>query len=128
MRAPSKHQLSTSMGAPPEHRLSGLTLARATWGLLLLAVPGRLIGMIPGAGSAGGTLAVARVLGVRHLAQASAAAAGSQLAGRAWGVDAVHAASMLALASAAPAHRRLAAADAVIAAAFALAARAAASR
>jgi len=100
-----------------------LTLVRAGYGVALLCAPGALIRLTAGPGAAAGHLRrpaeadaqreaapgsrarlVARVLGVRHLAQAALTAAGQRadpgspvpLGGGA-AVDLLHAASMLAL-------------------------------
>jgi hypothetical protein len=102
-----------------------LAVVRGAWGALLLAAPGQLISSVPGADSTRAARAIAQVLGARHLLQATAALAGSQTARRAWWVDALHSASMVAFAVVSPTSRRLAAADAPIAAAFAVATRAA---
>jgi hypothetical protein len=113
-------------GSPAPSRLTQVAALRGAWGVLLLALPARVLGLVPGARATPGTCAVARVLGARHLVQASAALAGSQMARRAWWVDALHALSMLGLSAARPASRRLTATDAVLAAGWAAATRAAA--
>jgi hypothetical protein len=112
------------MSATESRREDQLAVVRGAWGAALLAAPGRLIALVPGARCAPPERAIARVLGARHVLQAGAALAGSQIARRAWWVDALHCASMVALAIALPASRRLAGADATIAAAFAAATRA----
>ncbi len=107
------------MSAPIAGRAASVAAVRGGWGVLLVAAPGGVLTSLPGVQPTSSTRAVARVLGARQLAQGAAALAGSQIARRAWWVDALHAASMLVLAATAPAHRRLAATDAVVAAAFA---------
>jgi hypothetical protein len=98
-----------------------MSVARAGYGTALLCVPGRMITGLTGAPVNGRVLAVARVLGVRQLAQAAvcglAPARGVIQAGAA--VDCLHAASMLALAGAEPRLRRPLLAETVIAAALA---------
>lgn len=75
-------------------------------------------------GAAGrGTAAVVRVLGARHVLQGLAGLGGWVRPGMDVAVDGVHAASMVGLALVDRAHRRRAAASAVIAIAFALGAR-----
>jgi hypothetical protein len=113
-------------GSPRPSRLTQVAVLRGAWGVLLLAVPARVVGLVPGARATPVTCAIARVLGARHLVQASAALAGSQMARRGWWVDALHALSMLGLSVARPASRRLTIADSVLAAGFAAATRAAA--
>jgi hypothetical protein len=103
-----------------------MSVARAGYGGALLCVPGPMITALTGTPVAGRDLAVARVLGVRQLAQAAvcgpAPARGLIQAGAA--VDCLHAASMLALARAQPRLRRALLAETVIAAALAAAAAA----
>ena len=106
-------------------RAGSVAAVRTRWGALLTAAPGRVLAGLPGVRPTPGTVAIARLLGARHLTQGAAALAGSQLARGAWWVDAAHAASMLVLAAASPAHRRVAGADAMVAGAFATATRSA---
>ena len=89
--------------------------------MLLLAAPGRLIESVTGTRATPAVWPIARVLGARHLLQAAAGIAGSRIALRAWWVDALHSMSMVGVALAAPGDRGLAAADALVAAAFATA-------
>lgn len=98
-----------------------LAAVRGAWGALLLAVPGPALAVVPGASKTLVARRVARLLGARQCLQAAAVMAGSRRVARAWWVDALHSSSMLALAAAVPAARRLAGVDAAIAAAFAAA-------
>jgi hypothetical protein len=97
------------------------SLARAGYGLALLCVPGRLITAATGRPASARARAVARVLGVRHLAQAAVCGTlpvrGLLAAGAL--ADSLHAASMLALASSDAQLRRAVLADAAVEAAFA---------
>jgi len=98
-----------------------MSVVRAGYGSALLCVPGLVISAVTGAPASGRVRAVARVLGVRQLVQAAvcgmAPRRGLVQAGAA--ADALHAASMLALAGTEPALRRALLADTAIAAAFA---------
>ncbi|HEY2507554.1 MAG TPA: hypothetical protein VGI58_13655 [Streptosporangiaceae bacterium] len=100
------------------------SLVRAGYGAVLVCLPGPLIAMVTGKPVTSRTVVVARVLGVRHLAQAAICglvpAPGVVRAGAA--VDGLHAASMLAAAAAEPGLRRATLADSGIATAFASAA------
>jgi hypothetical protein len=97
-----------------------VTLARAGYGVALIGVPGLLIGLTgerPGPRACG----VARVLGVRHLAQAGITAAsqlsdpgGSVVLGGGAAVDLLHATSMIALGAMDPHARRAALSDAAV--------------
>ncbi len=113
------------VSAPIAGRATSVAAVRSGWGVLLVAAPGAVLASLPGVQPTPSTKAVARVLGARQLTQGAAALAGSEIARRAWWVDALHAASMVALAAAVPAHRRLAAIDATIATAFATVTRSA---
>ncbi|PRY12054.1 hypothetical protein [Kineococcus rhizosphaerae] len=98
--------------------MNTLALARAAWGTALLTVPHRLLHRAGGPGADDDrAVAVARVLGARHLAQALVTGAFPRrtvlLAGAAG--DAAHGASMLALARLDPARRRVALLDALVA-------------
>src|SRR5579875_1208561 len=75
-------------------------LARGGWGLLLLAAPGRLPRVAGGADTPAVRVA-ARLLGARHVAEALILSATQGRPARRWiiGVDAIHAASMVALAT-----------------------------
>ncbi|MGH2916082.1 MAG: hypothetical protein ACRDMX_13955 [Solirubrobacteraceae bacterium] len=104
--------------------MSRLDLIRGAWGALLLAAPGRAVSLVPGARSSPATCWVARALGGRQLLQAGLSAAGVRAVRGAWWIDGAHSASMVALALAAPGptdRRRLAGADAAVAASFAVA-------
>ena len=106
------------IAASKENQLAAI---RAAWGLLLAASAARR-----GADSTQ-TLPerrIIRLLGARQLLQATAVLAGSRKVARAWWVDGLHSASMLALSAAVPAVHRLARIDATVAAAFAIATRA----
>jgi hypothetical protein len=97
-----------------------LPAVRACYGAALLCVPGLALGLATGQPPGQRERTVARVLGARHLAQAVLTAyrprPGVFLAGA--GVDACHAASMLALAAADARLRRAGLADAFAATAF----------
>ena len=112
--------------APAPLGVRWMSVARAGYGGALLCAPGPIIAALTGAPANGRVLAVARVLGVRQLAQAAvcglAPARGLIQAGAA--VDCLHGASMLALAGAEPKLRRALLAETVIAAALASAAAA----
>lgn len=112
--------------APPPAPLAvrWMSVARAGYGAALLHDPGPMITALTGAPVSGRERAVARVLGARQVAQAAvcglAPTRGLIQAGGA--VDAVHAASMLALAGAKPRLRRALLAETAIAVVLALAA------
>jgi hypothetical protein len=103
-----------------------ISAARASYGLALLCVPGPMITALAGAPVSGRALAVARVLGVRQLAQAGVCglAPTGRLAQAGVAVDGLHAASMLGLAGAEPRLRRALLAETVIAAGLASATKA----
>ena len=94
--------------------------ARACYGAALLCAPGLALGLATGQAPSQRARMVARILGARHLAQAVLTLWRPRpavfLAGA--GIDACHAASMLALAVADPGMRRPGIADAATAAAF----------
>jgi hypothetical protein len=94
--------------------------ARACYGAALLCAPGLALGMCTDETPSRRARTVARILGARHLAQAVLTLWRPRpavlLTGA--GVDACHAASMLALAVADPRMRRAGIADAAIATAF----------
>jgi hypothetical protein len=101
----------------------GVLAARAVWGAGCLAAPaavGRALGLAPGDRRA---LLLLRVLGARDLGQAVLAATAPPPALRRLGagVDALHAASMVALAAASRDHRRPALTSAALAAVWAAA-------
>jgi hypothetical protein len=95
--------------------------ARACYGAALLCAPGLALGLCTGQASSQRARAVVRFLGARHLAQAVLTLWRPRqvvlLAGA--GIDACHAASMLALAARDRRMRRAGIADAAAAAAFA---------
>ncbi len=93
----------------PASRRTLLIGMHGAWGALLMLAPGRATGHTrPAAGPA--LRAVTRILGGRHVAEAALMARrpGDPPPGWAVGVDATHAASMLALALASPRLRRAA--------------------
>ena len=94
--------------------------ARACYGAALLCAPGLALGLSTGEAPSQRARTVARILGARHLAQAVLTLWRPRpavlLAGA--GIDACHAASMVALAVADPRMRRAGIADAATAAAF----------
>ena len=95
---------------------------RACYGAALLCAPGAALRLGTGRSPGPRARTVTRVLGARHLVQAAVTMwrpRAAVLAAGA-GVDACHAASMLALAAADPRSRRAGLADAVAAAAFAI--------
>lgn len=107
-----------------------LGAVRACYGCLLLCVPRRMIGVVIRDPVGGRTVNVTRVLGARHLVQATLTAAilpGGDLAGipprtvlqAGAAVDTTHAASMIALALAGRPLRRAAWADALLETGFA---------
>jgi hypothetical protein len=94
--------------------------ARACYGAALLCVPGLALGLCTGRASSQRARAVVRILGARHLAQAVLTLwrpSPAVLLGGA-GVDACHAATMLALAVADPELRTAGIADCAAATAF----------
>jgi hypothetical protein len=104
-----------------------VSLVRAGYGVALVSVPGLLIGLtgqVPGRRACG----VARVLGVRHLAQAALTVAAQRgepdnpvVLGGGAGVDLLHAASMVALGVVDGRLRRAALTDAAVETGFAAA-------
>jgi hypothetical protein len=103
----------------------GLQTVRAAYGAALVLLPGPVIWLATGQLPSRRSCRVAQVLGIRHLIQAAVTAAAPEPAVLAIGgqVDAVHAASMLALAAVSRAGRRAALTDALTEAAFAAAGR-----
>lgn len=105
-------------------RIRVTAAARAAWAGALLVAPERILTAAAGrAPVPAGAVAAARVLGARHLLQAAAGAlaATSSAAGLGALVDTVHTASCAALAAVSPRWCRVALADAVIEAGFAVA-------
>jgi hypothetical protein len=98
-------------------------LARAGYGAALLCAPGPMIGVVTGQPPTRRARRVARVLGVRHLAQAAITARnpGPEVVALGVIVDLLHAASMFALAVAVQDLRRAELADALAATALAVA-------
>ena len=110
-----------------------VTLARAGYGVTLVAVPGLLIGLT-GQRPGGRACGVARVLGARHLVQAGITVASQVRApgspvvlGGGVAVDLVHASTMVALGVLEPRARRAALIDAGVETALAAAGTAAAT-
>jgi hypothetical protein len=103
--------------------LLAISLARAGYGAALLAAPGPMIGFCTGQPPSPRARQVARVLGIRHLAQAAvmAWAPGPEMVTAGSAIDLAHAASMLALAVASRPLRRAELADALAAATLAVA-------
>jgi hypothetical protein len=98
----------------------GMSAVRAAYGLLLIAAPGALVAGVARAEPGPRERDVVRLLGARHVAQALASAcAGRRALGPGAAVDAVHAASMVALAVTDARLRRAEMADALVAAALA---------
>jgi hypothetical protein len=98
-------------------------LARAGYGAALLCAPGPIIGVVTGQPPSRRARRVARILGVRHLAQAAITALnpGPEIVALGVVVDLLHAASMFAFAAAVPDLRRAELADALAATALAVA-------
>jgi hypothetical protein len=97
-------------------------LARAGYGAALLIAPGPIIGVVTGQPPSRRARQVARVLGVRHLAQAAISALnpGPEVVALGVVVDLLHAASMFAFAAVVPDLRRAELADALAATALAI--------
>ena len=108
--------------APSRLRLL-VPLARAGYGAALLCAPGPIIGVVTGQPPSPRARQVARVLGVRHLAQAVITAfnPGPEVVGLGVVVDLLHAASMFAFAAVVPDLRDAELADALAATALAVA-------
>jgi hypothetical protein len=98
-------------------------LARAGYGTALLIAPGPMIGVVTGQPPSRRARRVARILGVRHLAQAAITALnpGPEVVALGVVVDLLHAASMFAFAAVVPDLRRAELADALAATALAVA-------
>ena len=101
----------------------GLQTVRAAYGAALVLLPGPAIWLATGQLPSRRSCRVAQVLGIRHLIQAAVTAAAPEPAVLVIGgqVDAIHAASMLALAAVSRPGRRAALTDALTEAAFAAA-------
>jgi hypothetical protein len=96
----------------------------AVWGAALLIRPNQVLRAAGADPGLTGAVVAARVLGVRHLAQAAALAARpADVARPAIATDGLHAASMLGLALLAPRYRRAALASALVATALAVGTR-----
>ena len=98
-------------------------LARAGYGAALLCAPGPMIGVVTGRPPSRRARRVARVLGVRHLAQAAITALnpGPEVVALGVIVDLLHATSMFAFAAAVPDLRDAELVDALAATALAVA-------
>jgi hypothetical protein len=98
-------------------------LARAGYGTALLVAPGPMIGVVTGQPPSRRARQVARILGVRHLAQAviTVLNPGPEVVALGVVVDLLHAASMFAFAAVVPDLRRAELADALAATALAIA-------
>jgi hypothetical protein len=98
-------------------------LARAGYGAALLCAPGPMIGVVTGQPPSRRARQIARVLGVRHLAQAAITALnpGPEVVALGVIVDLLHAASMFAFAAVVPDLRQAELADALAATALAVA-------
>ncbi len=93
------------------------SVLRAGLGLALLLRTRAVLGLVGGAEPDSGEVIAGRVLGARHLVDvACLVVAPDALGPVVRGVDAVHGASMLGLATIAPSHRRLALTSAALAA------------
>ena len=99
-----------------------IPLARAGYGTALLCAPGPMIGVVTGQPPSRRARRVARLLGVRHLAQAvvTALSPGPEVVALGVVVDLVHAASMFAFAAVVPDLRRAELADALAATSLAV--------
>jgi hypothetical protein len=108
---------------PPGPRSLAVPLARAGYGAALLCAPGPMIRACTGRVPSLRARRVARVLGIRHLAQAAitAWAPGPGLVAAGAAIDVCHAVSMLALAAANRPLRRAELADGLAAATLAVA-------
>ncbi len=107
-------------GARPSGRTSGLQFLRVIWGAFLLVKPGRALALLGAADSGRGSRGVLRILGARHLLEAAAERHwGSTARKFGVGVDAAHAGTALGFAMLDRRWRRVALADAAVAAIFA---------
>lgn len=110
--------------------MNGLGVVRGGWGILALSLPDLVAGRVLHVPPDRRTRAVIRVLGARHCTQAvlSGGTPTPRVLAVGAGVDAVHGLTMLVLAVLDRPHRRLALTSAALAAAFAAAGVASASR
>lgn len=100
--------------------MSPLEVMRAGYGLTQLLVPGTVDRLLTGVTADRPTRIATRILGVRHLIQATVLASGSRRAHRLGApVDVLHGASMLGLALVVPSRRRQALTSAATAFGFA---------
>jgi hypothetical protein len=111
-------------------RLAVLQLARASYGVALVMAPGLLTFLVTGHSTTRRERRVAQLLGARHLVQAAVTAfvPVPSVVGLGAAVDAMHAGSMLLLATADPAARNAALTDALAEVAFATAGWSASAR
>ena len=111
------------MTTPARRSAAVVQLARAGYGMALVLAPGPAIRLVAGRLPSRRACRVARVLGARHLVQATLTTIAPTPVVLAVGgqVDAVHTASMLMLAAVSRAGRRAALTDALTEAAFAAA-------
>ena len=100
-----------------------IPLARAGYGTALLCAPGPMIGVVTGQPPSRRARRVARILGVRHVAQAvvTALSPGPEVVALGVVVDLLHAASMFAFAAVVPDLRDAELVDALAATALAVA-------
>jgi hypothetical protein len=100
-----------------------VTARRAAWGVALLTVPGPVLRAIERTDHTRAQRVVARVLGIRNVLQAAVVASvgGRSIRRRGAAVDAIHVLTSLGMAAASHRWRRLALADAAIAAGLAAA-------
>ncbi|NMN99064.1 hypothetical protein [Antrihabitans stalactiti] len=100
--------------------MTGLSWIRAGWGTMLIAAPPSL--RTPAGPLDRRGVLIARVLGARQFAQAAVVGSTSshRLLAVSTGVDALHAASMLAVGAMSQRHRKTAITDALIATGFAV--------
>lgn len=107
--------------ATARKRYRYVELVRGTWGVVLFAAPERVLGMVHGLRVDAKSLVVGRILGARHLTQASLSGlrpSPEVLAMGVW-VDAVHALTALGLAVIDPRRARAGLTDTAIAAVWA---------
>jgi len=119
------------VAVPPARAAAyGVALVRAAYGAVLLGAPGAAIRLCTGRPASSRARATARVLGARHLTQAALTAAAPGAVALATGAvaDLAHCVSMLAIALADQRLRPAALADGTVAALFAAAGAAGASR
>jgi hypothetical protein len=105
-----------------EPQLRLIEVVRALWGAALVVGPRLVLSRLPGVDADRKALVVARILGARHLIQATLSGVRPSpevVAAGTW-VDSVHALTAFGLAAADPRRARAALIDAVVAAAWAL--------